>query len=410
MKRVPKPILVAVTALAVLSTARVLAGAPDLTSSDAFGAALRLALPIALAGFGGLVSERAGIINIGLEGMMILGTVGAGYAGWHWGPWAALGGGLIGGALGGLLHALATVTFGVDHVISGVAISTFLAPGGARFFASAVFADGGGGSTGSPPVDGELGRLTAPVLAGGRLGSWGTPDALGWLENHHWFFVSDLAGLFRGLVANVGVATIALLAVLPVVAYVLFRTRLGLRIRSVGESPTGAESLGLPVGRLRYMAVTASGALAGLGGAFLVLETTRYREGQTAGRGFLGLASLIFGNWVPAGVGAGASLFGYADAIQLRSSSSVIALLAVAAIVGVLLAGLGIRSRSRGRITAGVLIAVVFGALFATVDTIPSQFVYFTPYVTTLFLLAVATQRLRPPEALGRPWRKRGAI
>lgn len=396
--------------MAVLSTARVLADAPDLTSSDAFGAALRLALPIALAGFGGLVAERAGVINIGLEGMMILGTVGAGFAGWHWGPWAALVGGLIGGALGGFLHALATVTFGVDHVISGVAISTFLAPGGARFFATAAFADAGGGSTGSPPIDGELGRLTAPVLAGGRLGSRSTPDALGWVEDRSWFFVSDLAGLFRGIVANVGVATIVLVSVLPIVAYVLFRTRLGLRIRSVGESPVGAESLGLPVARLRYLAVTASGALAGLGGAFLVLETTRYREGQTAGRGFLGLASLIFGNWIPAGVAAGSSLFGYADAIQLRSSSSVVALLAVAAIVGLLLVGVGLRRRSKGRVVAGAVIAVVFGALFATVDTIPSQFVYFTPYVTTLFLLAVATQRLRPPEALGQPWRKRGAI
>lgn len=402
--------LIVVVAMTVLSTARVLADAPDLTSSDAFGAALRLALPIALAGFGGLVSERAGIINIGLEGMMILGTVGAGYAGWQWGPWAALLGGLIGGALGGLLHSLATVTFGVDHVISGVAISTFLAPGAARFFATAAFADAGGGSTGSPPIDGALGRLTAPFLAGGPIGSWETPDTLGWLEDRRWFFISDVAGLFRGLVANIGVATIVLLAVLPIVAYVLFRTRLGLRIRSVGESPTGAESLGLPVARLRYLAVTTSGALAGLGGAFLVLETTRYREGQTAGRGFLGLASLIFGNWVPAGVAAGASLFGYADAIQLRSSSSVVALLAVASIVGVLLAAVGIRNKSRGRVIAGVIIAVVFGVLFASVDTIPSQFVYFTPYVTTLFLLAVATQRLRPPEALGRPWRRRGAI
>jgi simple sugar transport system permease protein len=122
------------------------------------------------------------------------------------------------------------------------------------------------------------------------------------------------------------------------------------------------------------------------------------------------LASLIFGNWIPAGVAAGAGLFGYADAIQLRSSSSVLALLVVAAIVGLLLALIGLRRRSPARFVAGATIAIVFGVLYLTVDTIPSQFVYFTPYVTTLFLLAVATQRLRPPEALGRPWRKRGAI
>ncbi len=404
---IPMPMLLVLGAVFVLSIGRVLANTPDVTSSDTFGAALRLALPIGLAGFGGLVSERAGVVNIGLEGMMILGTWGAGFAGWHWGPWAALIGGALGGAVGGLLHALATVTFGVDHVISGVAISTFLAPGVTRFLATLLFRSESGGAAGSsPPVRGELGRLTAPFLAGGRIGSWRSPDVLGSVERHHWFFASDLAGLIRGPFAKIGVATIVLLAVFPLVAFVLWRTRLGLRLRSVGEHPSGAESLGLPVARLRYIAVTLSGTLAGLGGAFLVLESTKYREGQTGGRGFIGLAALIFGNWQPRAVAAGASLFGYTDALQLRSSKSVLALLVVAAIAGAALVVLGVRQRRNGQVLVGLVIAALFSFLFATSDTIPNQFVYVTPYVTTLFLLAVATQRLRPPQALGVPWRR----
>src|ERR1700754_455376 len=113
--------LIGVAALLLLvSLVRVVSGQNDITSSGTFAAALLLAVPIGLAGLGGLWAERAGVVNIGLEGMMVLGTWFAGWAGYQWGAPAALAAGLLGGALGGLLHAVATVTFGVDHIISGV--------------------------------------------------------------------------------------------------------------------------------------------------------------------------------------------------------------------------------------------------------------------------------------------------
>ncbi|MDQ3579348.1 MAG: ABC transporter permease, partial [Actinomycetota bacterium] len=137
-------LLLVVAGLLVLSLVRVLAGARDLTSSGTVQAALTAAVPIAMAALAGLWAERAGVINIGLEGMMVLGTFGAGYAGYQWGPWAGVAFGLFLGVVGGLLHALATVTFGVDHIISGVAIN-LLAPGAALFLSKLYFAKAPGG-------------------------------------------------------------------------------------------------------------------------------------------------------------------------------------------------------------------------------------------------------------------------
>lgn len=118
---------IAIGVIAVVSLIRVLTGADDLTSSGTVASALTAAVPIALAGLGGLWSERAGVVNLGLEGMMVLGTFGAGYAGYQWGPWAGVALGIALGAAAGLVHAIATVTFGVDHIISGVVI-TLVAP------------------------------------------------------------------------------------------------------------------------------------------------------------------------------------------------------------------------------------------------------------------------------------------
>jgi simple sugar transport system permease protein len=172
-----------------------------------------------------------------------------------------------------------------------------------------------------------------------------------------------------------------------------------------------AESLGVPVYAVKYVGVVLSGMLAGLGGAFLVLESAGiYREGQTGGRGFIGLAALIFGNWRPGGVGAAAGLFGYADALQLRSGKAVhglLLLVAVAVAAGAV--WLLVKRRSQ---SGWVVLAVAAASFFwyATSDTIPNQFVYMTPYVVTLVVLAVASQRLRPPAADGKPYRKGQAV
>ena len=166
---------------------------------------------------------------------------------------------------------------------------------------------------------------------------------------------------------------------------------------------------GVNVYRMKYLGVITSGALAGLGGAFLVLEGAGiYREGQTGGRGFIGLAALIFGNWRPTGVAMGAGLFGFADALRLRNESAVHALLLFVAVAAAL-AALWLLFDRRYRYGAVIgAIAVGFGIWYVTSDTVPRQFLSFTPHITTLLVLAFATQRLRPPAADGLPYRKGG--
>jgi simple sugar transport system permease protein len=381
-------------------------GVDELTSSGTAGAAVRLAMPILMAALGGLYSERSGIVNIGLEGMMIMGTWFSAWGAFQYGPWWGIVIGIIGGAIGGLIHAIATVTFNVDHIVSGVAIN-ILATGGMRFLSVISYPAGsGGGATQSPRVEG-IPTMDLPFLAGGNLFGWQTPDLLGWFEDRHWFFVSDIAGILRGLTGNLSWLTIIGVGLVFLTWFVLWRTAWGLRLRSCGENPWAAESLGVPVYRFKYYGVVISGALAGLGGTFLVLvQANIYREGQTAGRGFIGLATMIFGNWQPSGALGGALLFGFADALRLRNPEAVRALVLV---VGVGLLGLaafalrkGVTPRALWTLGAGVVAVLVF----ITVSEIPSEFIFVTPYVTTLLVLAFASQRLRMPAADGARYRK----
>ncbi|MGY1591522.1 ABC transporter permease [Geodermatophilus sp. SYSU D00708] len=389
-----------VGALVLVSAVRVISGEQALTSSSTISAALLLAVPIGLAALGGLFSERAGVVNIGLDGMMTLGTWGAGFAGYQWGWAAALVGGIVFGALGGLLHAVATVTFGVDHVVSGVAIN-ILAAGVVRFLSELLYTDNpaGGGVTQSPALSSDPPEFSVPVLSSG-------PDLLGDLERQQWFLVSDVAGILRGLTSGVGLLTLLAVLLVPASYLLLWRTAFGLRLRSCGENPAAADSLGVPVYRLKYVAVVISGALAGMGGVFLVFIAGIYREGQTNGRGFIGLAALIFGNWRPGGLAAGAGLFGFADALQLRSRSAVVALFLLLA---VLLAGVAVWQAVHRRAVRAVVAAVVAaGSLvaFLTIDELAPGLVSFTPHLTTLLVLSLASQRLRMPAADGLVYRR----
>ena len=398
--RARRLVWIVLAALLVVSFVRVLSDADALTSASVMRAALLLAVPIGLAALGGLYAERAGVVNIGLDGMMVLGTWGAGWAGYQWGWAAAVVGGVLFGALGGLLHALATVTFGVDHVVSGVAIN-ILAAGIVRFLSELFYTDNpaGGGVTQSPPVSSDQPQISVPVLSSG-------PDLLGKLEGQRWFLVSDLAGVLKGLTSSVGVLTVLALLLIPLSYVILWRTAFGLRLRACGENPAAADSLGVPVYRLKYIAVIISGGLAGLGGVFLVFIADIYREGQVNGRGFIGLAALIFGNWRPGGLAAGAGLFGFSDALQLRSDTAVVALLLLLAI---LLAGVAVWQVTRRRIVqaavAGVF-AVASFALWLAVDELPSAIVDYTPHVITLLVLSLAAQRLRMPKADGLVYRR----
>lgn len=277
----------AAVAIGVLSTTSYLTGMNTLTSSSTAQTALRLALPILLAALGGLWAERSGVINIGLEGMMILGTFGAAWGAYHGGVWAGLLAAVVFGALGGLLHAVATVSFNVNHIVSGVAIN-LLGLGVAKYLANLLFEPISGNPRQSPPVP-KFDTYSATLLS----------DWLAGLEDAQRVGISDVAGLLRGLVTDV--TPLAVLAVLfvPLSYFLLWRTRFGLRLRSCGENPVAAESLGVNVYLHKYVALVVSGALAGMGGASLVLLPggADYLENQTNGRGFIGLAAMIFGNW-----------------------------------------------------------------------------------------------------------------
>jgi general nucleoside transport system permease protein len=303
------------------------------------------------------------------------------------------------GVVGGLLHAIATVTFGVDHVVSGVAIN-ILAGGVVRFLSELLYTEGtGGGPTQSPPLSSDPPSLSLPVLSSG-------PDLLGYLESRHWFLLSDLAGLLRGLTSGVGVITLLAVLLVPASYLVLWRTAFGLRLRSCGENPWAADSLGIPVYRLKYIAVLISGGLAGLGGVVLVLFADIYKEGQTGGRGFIGLAALIFGNWRPGGLAAGAGLFGFADALQLRSKPAVVALLLLIAIVLAVVAIYQAVQRKlvQAAVAGGFAVAAFVG--FLTIDALPQGIVSFTPHLITLLVLSLASQRLRMPKADGLVFRR----
>jgi simple sugar transport system permease protein len=394
-------------AVAVLSVSRIVADAPAMTAWPTFAAAAAAAAPILLAGLGGLYSERVGVVNIGLEGMMIFGTWFAGWAGYQWGVWAAFVWGGIGGALAGLLFGLATVTFGVDQIIAGFAIN-ILAPGVTRFLSSELFVGVKDGSiTQSPTMKGTMGSFTVPFISGGEFFGWKTPDPLGWLNRQEWFFISDLAGLLKGLTTDMAWDTLIAMLLVPFTFYLLWRTAVGLRMRSIGEKPDAAYSLGVPVYRLKYVGVTISGLLAGLGGAWLAIDVKAYNEGQTAGRGYQGLAALIFGNWRAVGVLGGSSVFAYAQALtQQVTTAPVLALFIIAAIV---FAALGIVQLWKRQIWSGVIaLAVVPFTLnyYSSHTDVPTQLVYITPYVVTLVVLAFSSQRLRPPAADGLPWRK----
>jgi ABC-type uncharacterized transport system permease subunit len=386
-----------VVAFVLVSFARVVTGSNELDSAGTLREALTAFIPIMLAGLAGLWSERAGVVNIGLEGMMILGTIGAGYFGFYYGPWQGVVASMVFGAVGGALHALATVIFNVDHIVSGVAIN-IMAAGVANFLASEWFSGlQGGGPTQSPPVD-------APF----QVELNGVADWAKTVEDRHWFVVSDLASVLGALTRNL--SSLAVVAVLLVVLtwYLLWRTAFGLRLRSCGESPSAAETLGVNVYRYKIVAVLISGAIAGLAGGFIVLVSAGlYQNGITNGRGYIGLAAMIFGNWTPSGLLVGSSLFGYTDALQLRAGGGAVhALLLVIAIVLLGYALVRLRHGATRSDVVTLVLAGLFGLWFLLTDEVPSDFTRMTPYVATLFVLAFASQRLRMPAADGVPYRR----
>jgi general nucleoside transport system permease protein len=279
--------------------------------------AIRAFVPLFLATLGAVFNERSGIVNIGLDGMMIFGTWFGAWGSLRWGPVVGFLVAILAGTLVGLLHAIVTVTFRVDHIISGVAINV-LALGVPRFLSIIAFGQG----TQSPAVE-QLPHFTLP-----RLGE-----------------MSPI---------------VPLTLVLGVAAwFVLNRTVFGLRLRSAGENPRAAESLGVRVVAMRYAGVLLSGAFAGLAGAYISIELVgQYNEGMNQGRGFIALAALILGNWTVGGAALASLLFGWTEALTV----------------------------------------------YLRVSWINNAFIQTLPYIVTLIVLAVSFRRARPPKAVGQAY------
>ena len=249
------------------------------------GQALRISVPYVLAALGGTVSERGGVVNIALEGLILTGAFCAVLGTYYTGSAAA---GVLfamaGGVVVALLHAVVTIRFGANQIISGLAIN-ILAVGLTKFFLKLVFHSSSNSSRiGGLPAWSWGGLSTVPVLG-------------------------DI----------VGNPLLLLTVVLVVATHVaLYRTPFGLRLRAVGEHPLCAETLGVNVQRMRYMGVVTSGVLAALGGAWLAFEQHGFSEGMSGGRGYIALTAVVFGKWNPLGAALAALLFGVAEAVQIQ--------------------------------------------------------------------------------------------
>ena len=280
-------------------------------------AAVRLTTPIGLAALGGVLSERSGVINIGLEGMMLFGAL-TGVLGSHFlgSPWPGLAAAMLGGLAVGVVLAYLTVTLGANQIVSGIAINLF-AFGITTFLERSLLR--------------SLGIERVPAF---------TPVAIPYLSK---------LPVIGTVLFNQNAMVYALVLLAAGLTVFLFRTPWGLALRATGEYPRAADTAGIDVTRVRYAAVMTGGVLAGMAGAFLSLgHLNLFTENMTAGRGFIALAAVIFGKWHPIGALGAAFLFGAADAFQLLIQTYrigipyqlplmlpyVLALLAMAGLVG----------------------------------------------------------------------------
>ncbi|MGI8420712.1 MAG: ABC transporter permease, partial [Gaiellaceae bacterium] len=307
------------------------------TWSALVAATLRFATPLAFASIGGLFSERSGVTNIGLEGMMLMGAFFGIFGADKTGHWAL--GLLIAMAAGGLMalvHAFFAIQLRADQIVGGTAIN-FLALGITGYLFIDIY-----GSNGTPSL------VNAEQI----------PDvSIHWIHN-----VPLIGGFLDGAIGQLNLMIWLSFLALVISSIVMFRTPIGLRIRSVGEHPRAADTVGISVYKIRYGAVTLSGVLAALGGAYLSIGFVHsFNQNMTAGRGFIALAALIFGKWRPFGAFGAALLFGFSSALAQR---------------------LPVYSGSA---------ATLFQAL---------------PYVLTLIAVAGVICRSIPPAAIGRPYKK----
>jgi simple sugar transport system permease protein len=264
----------------------------DIINAGLFAAALRMATPLVFASIGGLFSERVGIVNIALEGMMLTGAFSGVLATFVTGnPWIGVLASILAGGLLGYLHAVLTVKFSGNQIVSGTGIN-LLAFGATGYLCQVIW-----GSRGASQTVQGLDAISVPLLKD-------VP------------FIGEIIGTQNPLV-YISIITVILSYIL------LFKTPIGLRIRAVGEHPAAADTAGVDVYKIKYLFVVLSGMLAGLGGAFLSLgHLNLFVLGMTGGRGFIALAAMILGGWTPFGALGASFLFGFADALQMRLQSA----------------------------------------------------------------------------------------
>ncbi|HEY8552217.1 MAG TPA: ABC transporter permease [Thermaerobacter sp.] len=243
---------------------------------------LRLSLPVLITSVGATFTELGGVVNIGLEGMMLFGAFASAWAGSAWGPLAGIAAGTAAGGLLALVHGLAAVRFRVDHIVSGVAINL----------------------------------LAAGLVRIGSYRAFGTATTSGRVEG--------LPPLSVPSVGHVSPLVIVGFLLVFVAWYVQRRTPFGLRLRACGENPLAADTLGVNVEAMRMAGVVLSGMMAGLAGSYLVVELNHvYVEGMTQGRGYVALAAMIFGNWTPTGAALASLLFGAAEALSIQANVAI---------------------------------------------------------------------------------------
>ncbi len=283
--------------------------------SSLFIITLQTSTPLLFAALGGILSERSGVINIGLEGMMLTGAFAGGAIGVLTGnPWIGILGAIFAGSIMGLIHAVFCLKLRANHVISGLAINIFAS--GLTIF------------------------LTQAFFNGERS--------------------FEITNRFIAIGPFIPLVYLAVLLVFILQGF-LYRTPTGLRLRAIGELPIAADTAGVSVMKYKFMAVIASGALAAIGGAYLPYFAGSFTKDMSAGRGYIALAAVIFGNWNPGRAFIACLIFGLAEAIQMTFSNSII----------------------------------------------PSQFMKMLPYIVTIIALVGFIGKSTPPYSLGKPYEKR---
>ena len=307
-------------------------GLSGILSITLFAAAIRSAIPILFAALGGIFSERSGVLNIALEGIMLISAFSAVVGSYYTGnPWIGVLVGVIGGTLASLIHAFMCIHLRADQAIVGTGIN-ILGIGLPNFLMLKIW-----GQQGISPIVERINVWKIPII--------GDIPIIGPIIGRH----SPL--VYIGLM------------LVPITYFIIFKTRFGLRLRSVGENPQAADTVGINVYRMRYWGVLLSGVLASLGGAYLSVSfLSQFVTVMTAGRGFIGLAAMIFGRWNPYGALAACLLFGFADALQSAAQAS------------------------------GIPIA--------------PQFLLALPYVLTIVALVGAMGRATPPAFVAKPYQK----